>query len=619
MPPPTSLPAHFQAAFKRLGDVRLLIDQDVEVSLGTLLERAAAVARGLLAAGVKAGDRVGFYADNSHRWIITDVGIQLAGAVSVPRGTDTPADELAHLFDHAAVSFAFAHAARHAQALEALRSQLPQLGEIITLDPTDAPGRTLDDLEAAGTEGPSLDEMVQRIGPQDLATIIYTSGTTGRPKGVMLTQGNFSHQVSACPGVFHIGPSERFLSVLPPWHIFERTVEYIALCSGAELVYTDRRRFKDDLAKYSPTFVPSVPRLWETVYAGVQRKVREGPAMRRAIFRGALASAKLRMRSLDRMRGHAFRVHRPKGLGTLTDGFGRAGAALVAGLTWPLHKLGNVLVFSKIKKVTGGRLRGAISGGGLMPQHIDRFFQAIGVPILVGYGLTETSPVVCVRREERNVLGTIGTLVPGVEVQVRDPETGRTLGIGEIGVIHTRGAHVMEGYYRDAELTSAAIDEAGWFDTGDLGLLTEEGDVCFRGRIKETIVLKGGENLEPSGVEEAILASPLVEQAIVVGQDQKVPAALILPSVDAVAEALGEDPAKATLEDLRGREEVRRLLHDAVGEATRGLKPYERIHRISLLPEPLDITNNCLTQTLKPRRHIIVDVFAKEIEAAYKP
>jgi long-chain acyl-CoA synthetase len=618
MPPvERTIPAYFVHAAERHGALPILEDGEGTLTLREVMDRAARAAEGLRRAGVAKGERVGFYADNSRRWIQADLAIQLAGGVSVPRGTDTPVAEMAGLLQHAEVGVVLAHAARQAEALDSVREQVPTMGEIICLDPKDAPGRTFDDLLVAGADGPSFEELATAVRPDDLATIIYTSGTTGRPKGVMLTQSNFGHQIANGPGVFNIGPQEKFLSVLPPWHIFERTVEYLALCSGARLVYTSRRRFKDDLARCEPTFVPSVPRIWETVYEGVQKKLASGPALRRWMFKAAYAFASVRTRCWDRARGHVLRIHKPRGAAVVGDGAVRALALLGAGLAYLPDAAGRAVVFSKMRKLVGSKLRGAISGGGLMPAHIDRFLRTIELPVLVGYGLTETSPVLCVRRESRNVLGTIGTAIPEVEIQIRAPESGAVLPPGEVGVIFARGPEIMRGYYKDEELTRRVIDAEGWFDTGDLGLLTEEGDLCFRGRFKETIVLKGGENVEPGSIEEDLVGSPLVKQAIVVGQDRKLLAALVVPDPEGVAARL-PDTANASSEALAGRADVLKLLRDECRKRTAGRKGCERITQIALLPEALDETEGLLTQTLKPRRHVIVEHYAARIEEAYR-
>jgi long-chain acyl-CoA synthetase len=617
---PQTVPGFFLAAFERYGDRPILEDRDGTVGLGQVLSSAAAIANALARRGLARGDRVAFWADNSRRWIPVDLAIQLAGAIDVPRGTDTPDDEACELFAHAEVSIAFVHDAKTARRLEAQRPRLPSLRDVFVLDPAGAAGTTVDALVAEAAPGPTFAERTAALSPDDVATIIYTSGTTGRPKGVVLTHANFAHQISTMPKVLGIGPSDVFLSFLPPWHIFERTVEYVALTQGARLVYTDVRRLKPDLAARSPTFVPSVPRVWEVVHDAVRKAVLDGGAVRRALFAAAYEVGDRRARALDFWRGHVIRTTRPRGRAAAAeDAFVRHVAGAFAALLWPVDAVLKALVFARIRAITGGRLRGAVVGGGLMPAHVDRFFRAAGLGVLVGYGLTETSPVLTVRRERRNVIGTIGTAVPGVEISIRDRETGRPLPPGETGVVFTRGPQVMRGYHKDPELTAKVLSADGWFDTGDLGMLTVDGDLCFRGRQKETIVLLGGENVEPTRVEERILPSPLVDQAIVVGQDRKTLAALVVPREEEVRArlSLGDDvPASS----FPARDDVVSLVREEVARRTgagSGLKPFEVVSRVVVLPEPMTPENGLLTATRKPRRHVLAERFAAEIEAAY--
>jgi long-chain acyl-CoA synthetase len=613
---PRTVPAYFQAAHERLGDRPILEDRAGAVSLSAVLATAAAAAHGLAGRGLRRGERVGFWADNSRRWIQCDLAIQLAGAVGVPRGTDTPEAEILEIFRHADVSFVVVQDARTAARFEAVRGGLPGLREVVVLDAGagPVPGVPFDRLAEEGRDGPGFAALAAALAPDDVSTIIYTSGTTGRPKGVVLTQGNFAHQLEVVPKVLDIGPTDVFLSVLPPWHIFERTVEYVALTQGARLVYTDVRRFRNDLAEKSPTFVPSVPRIWEAVHDAIKKALAEGPALRRAVFSTAYAIADARARAVDVARGWSVdEVGRGPGLAS------RAGAAVVAGLLWPFDALLRRVAFRRLAQLTGGRLRGAVVGGGLMPPHVDRFFRAVGVGVLVGYGLTETSPVLTVRRATRNVLHTIGLAIPGVELQIRDATTGAVLPTGATGVVFTRGPQVMRGYHRDAELTARVLDADGWFDTGDLGLLGPSGDLLFRGRQKETIVLAGGENVEPTRVEAAITPSPFVHQVVVVGQDRKTLAAVVVPELEAVVARL-RLPAATTLADLATRPDVTALLKDELTRRTgtgSGLRPFEHVARVAVLGETLCADNSCLTATLKVRRHEVVKRFAKAVEAAY--
>jgi long-chain acyl-CoA synthetase len=614
---PASVPAEFQAAFDRLGDRPLLEDRHGTVSFREVLSQAAALAHALRRRGLQPGERVGFWADNSRRWIVCDLAIQAAGGVTCPRGTDTPEEEILEIFRHAEVTWAFVHDARTAARLERIRGDLPRLHQVVVIDPgraTGVPGATFDRLVEEGAGGPTLGELAATIDADDVATIIYTSGTTGRPKGVVLTQGNFLHQIRSIPGTLDIGPDDVFLSILPPWHIFERTVEYVCLTQGARLVYTDLRSFRGDLASKRPTFVPSVPRVWEAVHDAVRKALAEGTALKRALFTLGYRVADRRARAWDLARGHVATED-----GSRPAVPERALAAVGAALLWPPDFILRSVLFRRLKAMTGGRLRGAVVGGGLMPAHVDRFFRAVGLGVLVGYGLTETSPVVTVRREGRNVLGTIGTPIPGVEVRIRDPRTGEDLPPGRVGVVWTRGPQIMRGYHKDEDLTRRVIDAQGWFDTGDLGMLTVAGDLCFRGRQKETIVLSGGENVEPTRVEAEILTSPLVGQAIVVGQDRKNLACLVVPAAEEVARRLGA-PAGTPLAALAARTDVKDLLQAEVLRRTgpgSGLRPFEQVSRVVVLGEALSPENGLLTATLKPRRHVIAERLRALVDAAY--
>jgi long-chain acyl-CoA synthetase len=611
---PTTVPAAFQRAFERLGDRPILEDRAGVVSFQTMLSNAAAVAHGLKKRGLRVRERVGVWADNSRRWIVADLGIQVAGAIGCPRGTDTPDEEILEIFLHAEVSYVVVHDAKTAARLERIRDRLPALRDVVVLDPGTAPvpGVSLDRLVEEGRGGPTFDSLAAAIAADDVATIIYTSGTTGRPKGVVLTQRNFAHQIETIPQVLELSSADVFLSVLPPWHIFERTVEYVCLTQGARLIYTDVRRFRQDLADKAPTFVPSVPRIWEAVHDAVRKALREGSTLRRRLFGTAYAVADARARAWDRARGWVLRDDGgPPSVAT------KALATAYASLLWPLDAILRRIAFRRVRALTGGRLRGAVVGGGLMPPHVDRFFRAVGVGVLVGYGLTETAPVLTVRRARRNVIGSIGTAIPEVELEIRDPATGKRLSSGQTGVVFTRGPQVMRGYHRDEELTRKAIDAAGWFDTGDLGMLTAAGDLVFRGRQKETIVLAGGENVEPSKVEAAIAPSPIVEQVVVVGQDKKTLACLVVPRARELARRLGL-PETTPLADLAARPDAAAAMKDEIVRRTgagSGLRSFETVTRVVLLTEPLTIENGLLTATLKVKRHEVARRFDSEIAA----
>jgi long-chain acyl-CoA synthetase len=390
-----------------------------------LATRVKSLAAGLRKQGIREGDRVLLLADNSPRWITVDLALQYLGAVDVPRGSDTLPEELDYMIRHAEARAAVVGTAKLLDALGEHRDSL----ELLVLLEGEAEGALT--MEALIEEGAGQEDLGPPVpGADDLATIVYTSGTTGLPKGVPLTHGNILHNVRTLPPIVELTPKDRFLSLLPAWHVYERTVEYVILSSGAELVYTDRRRLKEDMGLESPTFIAAVPRVFEAIYTGADRKFRAASAPRRALATfllgqsRALSEARLTKLTDELLHPEAGRGHR----------IGRWLKCFLKSLPrWPFHGLGKLLVYRKILRATGGRLRGAISGGGALPRHVEGFFDTVGLTILVGYGLTETSPVVACRRPTRNIRGTIGGVLPETEVQVSsvanpNQEVGMTRG-----------------------------------------------------------------------------------------------------------------------------------------------------------------------------------------------
>ncbi|MGQ0612644.1 MAG: AMP-dependent synthetase/ligase [Planctomycetaceae bacterium] len=504
------------------------------------------VAQALRRLGVAPGDRVGLIAENSPRWFHAFAGILAAGGVAVTRGEETSQPDLEYILRHAEARIVFAGSAKVAARLPAGLTVIPMEGEGFP-----AP---------AGEDGAELVAAACARRPDDIAVLLYTSGTTGRPKGVVLEQRNIAHNMRVLPPLVDIRPGDLWVSLLPPWHTFEQTVELCAFGIGCTTVYTDKRRLRDDLREHRPHFFASVPRIWESVREGALAAVEKRGPLVRALFRACYASSRMRRRGNP--------------------------------LGWPLDLLGRRLFYRKIAAATGGRLKAAISGGGYLPPHVDEFFAIVGVCLLIGYGLTETAPVVSIRRPANNVLGTIGRPVDETEVKV-----------GPSGTFLVRGPQVMRGYYRDEELTRAVLSPDGWFDTGDLGSLTPEGDLVFIGRSKETIVLSGGENVEPEPIENALLESRLLRQVMIVGQDRKGLGALLVPREDQA-----DDP------ELAGK--LRAWLRARTGTAA-GRPAHEGVTRFALVQEPFSPENGLQTQTLKLRRNQIAERYAREIDLMY--
>ncbi len=579
---------------------------------GELGDAVRETALGLSTLGLRAGDRVGLFADNSIHWIISDLAVLTIGAVDVPRGTDTPPPEADYLIRHSGARHVILQNRKVLEELAPVLSDISDLQCIVLQEGSYKEGdpRTvlsLEEVRERGRQrlanGACVEDYMDRTRGGDTATIVYTSGTTGQPKGVVLTHDNVLHNIRAVPGVVDFAPSDSFLSILPAWHMFERLIEYSAIARGCLTIYTTKRTFKTDLLREQPTVIAAVPRVYELLYEEARKRLTSGPAPRRWLVEGILGASRL-YRAAARRRA---------------DG-GGVGTELYR-VFFPFHRLGERLLYRRFRGALGGRLRTLVSGGGSLPLHVDRFFDIAGLPLLNGYGLTETAPLVSVRRRERPVLGTVGPPIPGTEVEIRDREGGKVRA-GEIGVLHVRGPQVMDGYYRDRDATKRVLDDDGYLDTGDLARQRPSGDLEITGRAKDTIVLRGGENVEPEPIENALRLSPLIEQVVVVGQDQKQLGALIYPDLEAVRARLpvgvsvggggGADEVDAQAARSLLRSELDRLL-----DRGRGFKPFEQVRLFHVVDAPFSVESGELTETLKYRRHVIAERHRDVIDAMF--
>jgi long-chain acyl-CoA synthetase len=564
------------------------------------IERAGAA---FTALGLQPGEVVALFAENSPRWLQADQGILRAGAADAVRGGSAPVEELRYILaDSGAVALVlesaelFARLALTPEALAGLRFLLVLEGPA-----PEATGLTClswEQLQERGAAAPPPAPCGGGLGR--LATLLYTSGTTGQPKGVPLTHGNLLHQVRSLGVAVAPSPGDRVLSVLPIWHSYERSAEYFLLSCGCSQTYTTLKRLRGDLQAVRPQYLISVPRLWEALRAGFEDALAAMPPSRQRLLRSALAISEAYHRS---RRTALDLTLRPEPLAS------RLGGLLGAAWRWPLHRLAAALLWPKVsRQLAGGALRTAISGGGALALYVDSFFEAIGIELLVGYGLTETSPVLTCRRPWCNRRGSAGQPVADTELRIVDPETRAPRQIGERGVVLARGPQVMAGYHGKPEATAKVLDGEGWFDTGDLGLLLADGTLVLTGRAKDTIVLSSGENIEPGPLEDALAASPLVEQLMLVGQDRKQLGLLLVPRREALAAfaasaglaapAADGAPDPALLRALTG--EFNRSL-----AARAGSRPDERLGGVALV-EPFSLENGLLTQTLKLRRDAIL-------------
>ena len=458
-------------------------------------------------------------------------------------------------------------------------------------------------------------------GEGRLATLLYTSGTTGEPKGVPLSHGNLLHQVRSLGALVDPKPGDEVLSVLPIWHAYERSVEYFLLSCGCRQTYTTLRNFKNDLQRVRPHYMVSVPRLWEAILSGFEDALAAMPPGRQRLLRAALANSRAFHTARRTARDLTLAPEAPAT---------RLRAQVESLARWPAEALAAAQLWPRMRQqLVGGRLRTAISGGGALAPYVDGFFEAVGIELLVGYGLTETSPVLTCRRQWANRRGSAGQPLAETSLRIVDPESRRTLAIGERGLVLARGPQVMAGYWGKPEATAKVLDGEGWFDTGDLGLLLADGTLVLTGRAKDTIVLSSGENIEPGPLEDALAALPMVEQVMVVGQDRRQLGLLLVPKAEALAawasaqglpgskgseagEAgeAGPVPADPALLKALSREFNRVLA------ARAGSRPDERLAGVAVVA-PFTIENGLLTQTLKQRRDRIAKRDEAAIEAIY--
>lgn len=601
------------------------------ISYAEYFEEACTMASGLLELGIRRGDLVGLMADNRREWLVADTALLSIGAADVPRGCDSTADEIAYILGFCSCSLTFSENRKMSEKILSKKDALPALKTIVMFDAVD------EDLKKHAThEGIAIlhySELLEKGKPRraanpqeidraidegtrdDIATIIFTSGTTGEPKGVMLTHANFLHQLPSLKVILDAEPGDIWLSVLPVWHSFERLMEYVAPYLGSSIAYSKPvgSIMLADFAIVKPQWMASVPRIWEAVRDGVYRSLRQQGGIKFKLFSFFVAV------------GTAHAWFRNLTLGLLPN-FGsriRIVDSILGFIPWlllsPLRALGNILVFKKIKAKLGGRFKAGISGGGALPSHVDRFFAAIGVTLLEGYGLTETAPVVAVRRMSKPRPGCVGQIILDTEVAIFD-DSGKALPPGKQGVIHVRGGQVMKGYYKKPEETAKILNTEGWLNTGDLGIMTRDNEVKITGRAKDTIVLRGGENIEPAPIEQKMSESDLVSQCMVVGQDQKYLAALVVPNIEYLSSWAKENNIfYADQEALLNQPEVQELVFNEISERVSthtGFKPFECIFRVKLLAKAFEVGVE-LSAKQEIMRHRVAAIYKKEIEALF--
>ncbi|OBQ06278.1 MAG: long-chain fatty acid--CoA ligase [Anabaena sp. LE011-02] len=620
-----SLPEIWTLAARKFGNIVALHNPhskpEVKITYSQLSGQIQQFAAGLQKLGINInnsdtlpyGERVSLIADNSPRWFIADQGIMTAGAVNAVRSAQAEREELLYIISHSGSTALVIEDLKTLNKLGESLNELPIKLVVILSDevpPTERnfPVVNFSQLLDIGSNNTLI---ATKQSSESLATLIYTSGTTGKPKGVMLSHKNLLHQVKSLGVVVQPEKGDIVLSILPTWHSYERSGEYFLLSQGCTQIYTNLRSVKGDLKKFKPNYMIAVPRLWESIYEGVQKQFREQPAKKQSLVKFLLETSQKYI--------EARRICQGLSLNHIHASFIERSQAKITELGLLLfHALGEKLVYAKVREATGGKIKHVISGGGALPAYIDNFFEIVGVEILQGYGLTETSPVTNARRPWRNLRGSSGQPIPGTEVKIVNPETRQPLPVGERGLVLLKGPQIMQGYYQNPEATTKAIDTEGWFDSGDLGWVTPENDLVLTGRAKDTIVLTNGENIEPQPIEDACLRSPYIDQIMLVGQDQRSIGALIVPNLEAL-EKWAETQNNSQKIDLESKI-VQDLFRQELNREVQNRPSYradDRVGPFKLIEEQFSIENGLMTQTLKIRRHVVMARYCDIINAMF--
>lgn len=562
----------------------------VNISAGEFVDRVKNVALGLAALGIRPGDRIALLSENRPEWSIADLAILSLGAINVPIYTTQAVDQIEYILaDSGARAMFVSNRKLFRHARPALNNR--QLEHLIFFEADVAQDLdrsiALEELEGSGhkhaEERPgAFDAYLHAVRPDDLATIIYTSGTTGEPKGVMLTHNNFISNVLSISSTLPIGNTDTALSVLPLSHIFERAGFYIFCYSGVSVYYAASfDQVGENLREVKPTVMTAVPRLFEKVYHRIIKKGMSEKGLKRKIFTRSLKV------------GQRF--------GELSDAHRRIPAHLRI-----QQKLASRLVFSKWREGVGGRLRYFVSGGAPLAPHLAYSYVSAGIPILQGYGATETC-IVTANHPDNNQVGSVGKPFAGIELR-----------IAEDGEIMVRGPNVMRGYYGQPEATAAVIKD-GWFATGDVGHLDKEGRLYITDRKKDLFKLSNGKYIAPQLIESLLKESEYVSQVVVVGAGRKQPVALIVPeweNLNQELESTGENLPKDRNE-LSKHPTAVKIVQKDVASLTAALADYERIRRVALLPNEFSIDSGELTPTLKVKRRVIDERYSDLIEALY--
>ena len=564
-----------------------------DISYGELGQKVRLVAQGLASKGIEKGDKVAILSENRPEWAACDFGIQSAGAIVVPVYPTLIGKQIEYILRNSDSKMLITSNSEQVGKILPLLGNLPELTLVVVMDSSNGNGNgETVSLEGLMEDGKNYaknnenwyDESVDKVKKMDIMTIIYTSGTTGEPKGVLLTHNNFISNVEGALGVFSVDETDTFLSFLPLSHVFERMAGHnLAYSTGATVAFAESiEKVAANMGEVHPTLMTSVPRLYEKMYAKVHAKVEAGSPLKKKLFNWAFGiGAEMRELPEGESPGIGLKIK---------------------------HALASKLVFSKLKARVGGKLRFFASGGAPLSAEIGEFFARAGIIIIEGYGLTETSPIICVGLVENPVFGTVGPPIFNVELK-----------IAADGEILTRGPHVMVGYYKDDEATNEIIDSDGWLHTGDIGEMDEGGRLRITDRKKNILVTAGGKNIAPAPIENMLVLSPLIEQVMLIGDRRKFISALIAPELKALKSAAEKAGfSVSSNEELVKDPGVYNLVEDEINRLQADISNYERVKKFIMIPRLLTIEDGEITPSLKIKRKVVIDKFSSEIDALYQ-
>ncbi len=563
----------------------------LKISSREMISRIENIALGLHALGFRPGDRTAILASNSPEWTLVDAGCQFAGIIDVPIYTTLSPTSVKYIINDSRSKVLFIEDKAAYERVVEFLAECASIEKIVffNFEGIDLPGSTsLQELEASGqvlkSESPRLlDELVSSIEPDDVATLIYTSGTTGEPKGVMLTHANIVSNVIDAGEKYDFSIHDVSLSVLPLTHVFERSAMYLYIRNGMSVFYAESvDKVPDNLREVRPTIFIGVPRIFEKVYAKAKLKAAQTGGSKEKIFDWAVEIAK------------RYAMHIEK----------RERVPFFLSLK---HRIADALVYSKLREFFGGRLRACITGGAALPDDIYLIFTGAGIAIMQGYGLTETSPVITSNNPNNVKLGTVGKPIRNMRIRIATD-----------GEIEAKGPGVMLGYYNKPEATRETFTDDGWFRTGDIGQIDDDGYLRITDRKKELFKTSGGKYIAPSPIEQMIRSSRFVSQAVLVGNERKFAAALVVPNFEMLESYVKLKGLKASTHgEMCHDPRIIDLIERQIESATQNLARFEKVKTITLLENELTVEGGELTPTLKIKRRVVEEKYRDLIDRMY--